>query len=60
MSRAIVTAAALVLTPIVVAVAVANSGALDWLSGDSASAALFADDVRLGPPSAGADPNEAT
>lgn len=56
MSRAIVLAGALVLTPIIAAAVASNSGALDWLSGDTASAALFANDVRLGPPAA--DPNE--
>lgn len=56
MSRAILIAAAVIVTPIAVAVA-ATSGALDWLSGDSASA-LIAEDVRLGPP--GAEPNDET
>jgi Domain of unknown function (DUF5666) len=53
MSRATMIAAAAVL--IAVPVVAVTSGAVDWLSGDSASAALFAEDVRLAPPSVSGD-----
>jgi Domain of unknown function (DUF5666) len=48
MSRATMIAVAAIL--IAVPVVAVTSGAVDWLSGDSASAALFAEDVRLAPP----------
>jgi hypothetical protein len=56
MSRATMIAAAAIL--IAVPVVAVTSGAVDWLSGDSASAALFAEDVRLAPPSVSSDPTE--
>jgi len=55
MSRAFVIAAAAVLAPVAVALAVTNS---DWFSGDSASAALLASDVRPARPTVG-DASEA-
>ena len=55
MSRAFVIAAAAVLTPVAVALAVTNS---EWFSGDSASAALLASDVRPARPTVGTDSSE--
>src|SRR3989454_862489 len=56
MSRALVIAAAAVLTPVAVALAITNS---DWFSSDSASAALLASDVRPAHPTVGTDASEA-
>jgi Domain of unknown function (DUF5666) len=56
MSRATILAAAAIL--VAVPVVAVTSGALDWISGDSASAALFAEDVRLAPPGVSSDPTE--
>jgi hypothetical protein len=56
MSRAaLIGIVALLVAVPVVAVA---SGAADWLSSDTASAALFAEDVRLGPPGEDTDATE--
>lgn len=58
MSRAgLIGIVALLVAVPVVAVA---SGAVDWLSSDTASAALFAEDVRLGPPGEDTDAQEGT
>src|SRR5437870_1233974 len=56
MSRALVIAAAAVLTPVAVALAITNS---DWFSSNSASAALLASDVRPAHPTVGTDASEA-
>ena len=56
MSRATILAVAALL--IAVPVVAVTTGALDWLSGDSASAALFAEDVRLAPPGVSTDATE--
>jgi Domain of unknown function (DUF5666) len=56
MSRATILAAAAIL--VAVPVVAVTSGALDWISGDSASAALFAEDVRLAAPGVSSDPTE--
>jgi hypothetical protein len=56
MSRATILATAAIL--IAVPIVAVTSGAFDWLSGDSASAALFAEDVRLAPPGLSTDATE--
>ena len=56
MTRAMMIAAAALL--VAVPVVAVTSGALDRLSSDSASAALFAEDVRLAPPLGNADATE--
>src|SRR5438876_11343735 len=56
MSRALVIAAAAVLTPVAVALAITNS---DWFSSNSASAAVLASDVRPAHPTVGTDASEA-
>src|SRR3989442_4317368 len=56
MSRALVIAAAAVLTRFAVALAIINS---DWFSSDSASAALLASEVRPAHPTVGTDASEA-
>jgi Domain of unknown function (DUF5666) len=56
MSRALLIVGGLVIVPVAVALAATNT---DWFSGESASAALLASDVRPARPTVGTDASEA-